>query len=81
MGDDEKRRYWTVEELVTEYGHSRAAAEQEVKRATCEHDYGKMCESTFMGCVRTCLKCGQMLGLNRNCWEHRTTKAKDDAAR
>jgi hypothetical protein len=74
--------YPTADELVERYGYSRKAAEAEVKRANCEHDYGDQCMSTFMGCVRTCQKCGQKLGLNRNCWEHRSTSAvarKDDA--
>ena len=70
--------YPTVEELVTEYGYTRAAAEQEVRRATCEHDFGDICMTTFMGCVRTCVKCGQKQGLNRHCWEHRATNPRDD---
>lgn len=61
----------TVEELMTEYGYSRTAAELEVKRATCEHDFGDRCMSSGLGigCYRTCLKCGQMVGLGRHCWE------------
>lgn len=39
----------------------------EAKRARCEHDYGNMCEATFLGCVRTCVKCGQKKGLGRSC--------------
>ena len=35
-----------VDTLMTRYGYSREAAEQEVKRATCEHDYGTMCVSS-----------------------------------
>ncbi len=64
--------YPTVEELVTEYGYSREGAETEVRRANCNHDFGDMCEtSPFGGCVRTCVKCGQMVGLGRHCWEKR----------
>jgi hypothetical protein len=69
--------YPTVEELVTRYGYRQRDAELEVKRANCEHDYGDRCEQTRMGCVRTCLKCGQMLGLGGHCWE---LKAKREAA-
>lgn len=58
---------FTVENLVERYGYSRADAEREVKRATCEHDYGTMCESSFLGCFRTCVKCGQKMGLGRHC--------------
>lgn len=57
----------TVETLMTRYGYSRAAAEQYVKRAACEHDYGTMCESSFLGCVRTCVKCAQKVGLGWHC--------------
>lgn len=70
--------YWTVEELMTEYGYSREEAEQDVRRATCEHDFGDRCESTFMGCVRKCVKCGQMQGLGRHCAGAGTTKAITD---
>lgn len=59
----------TVESLMTEYGYSRASAEQEVKRAYCEHEYGDRCESGFAGCFRTCQKCGQMMVLGGHCWE------------
>ena len=59
----------TVETLMERYGYSRAAAEREVKCANCEHDYGGMCESSFLGCVRTCQKCGQKMGLGGHCWE------------
>lgn len=47
-------------------------SEQEIQRAMCEHDYGDMCEThPFGGCVRTCIKCGQMVGSNTHCWERR----------
>ncbi len=38
-------------------------------RAECAHDFGNMCEATFLGCVRTCVKCGQKQGLGRDCWK------------
>lgn len=63
--------YLTVEELVERYGYSRKEAETEVRRANCEHDFGDRCEATFMGCVRTCVRCGQMQGLGRHCWERK----------
>ncbi|AKU97036.1 hypothetical protein AKJ09_03700 [Labilithrix luteola] len=39
---------------------ARGLSEKEIQRALCEHDYGDMCQWTFMGCTRTCTKCGQM---------------------
>ena len=66
-----------VDTLMRRYGYSRKAAELEVKRAACEHDYGDMCMSSFMGCVRTCVKCGQKMGLGRHCSEEpRSTSAR-----
>ncbi len=62
-----------VETLMERYGYSRDAAEKEVRRASCEHDYGNMCETSFMGCVRTCVKCGQKMGLGRHCWEKKAS--------
>lgn len=67
----------TVEKLVMEYGYSRAAAEQEVKRAYCEHEYDGVWMHTFMGCTKTCTKCGQMTCDPNHCgqYERRTTEA------
>ncbi len=66
----------TVEELVSEFGYTQEEAEKEVRRASCEHDYGDRCMSSFLGCYRTCLKCGQMMGLGRHCAGAGTTSAK-----
>lgn len=68
-----------VETLMTRYGYSREHAELEVRRAACEHDYGTMCESSFLGCFRTCVKCGQKMGLGRHCGGagKRSTSAPD----
>lgn len=66
-----------VETLAERYGYSRAHAEQEVKRAACKHDYGTMCESSFMGCFRTCVRCGQKMGLGRHCGGARSAAAKE----
>lgn len=60
----------TVERCM-KFGLSRERAEREVRIASCEHDYGDRCEASIFGCVRTCTKCGQKVGLNRNCWEHK----------
>lgn len=60
-------RMRTVKDLVERYGYSQEKAEQEVARANCKHNYGKMCESTFLGCVRTCQKCGQKMCIPGGC--------------
>lgn len=63
--------YPTVKELVEQYGYSKEEAEREVQLANCKHDFGDMCQVAPFGggCVRTCVKCGQMQGLGRHCWE------------
>lgn len=46
-------------------------SEQEIRRAQCEHDFGDRCEVSPFGkhCIRTCVKCGQKIGLGGHCWE------------
>ncbi len=68
----------TVDNLMEHYGYSRKEAEREVQRATCDHEYGPMAMRTFMGCTRTCTKCGQMTCEPNHCGqadERRTTSA------
>ena len=57
----------TAQEYMERYGYTREEAEREAKQDSCEHDYGKMCRPSFMGCYRTCIKCGQMVCLARHC--------------
>jgi hypothetical protein len=33
----------------------------------CEHDFGTMVERTWLGCVQTCQKCGQMVCHPNHC--------------
>jgi hypothetical protein len=57
---------WTVEKM-REMGMS----EQEIKRELCEHEYDGTWRHTFMGCTRTCTKCGQMQCDPTHCGQHK----------
>lgn len=46
---------WSKEKM-----RAMGMSESEIKRATCKHEYDGVWIATFIGCTRTCTKCGQM---------------------
>jgi hypothetical protein len=52
----------------------RGLSEKEIDRTLCEHEYGAMCQWTFMGCTRTCSKCGQILVDPNHCGQYDAAK-------
>jgi hypothetical protein len=50
----------------------------ETKQALCEHEFGTTCYASFLGCYRTCVKCGAMIGLGRHCAGSGRRQSKGD---
>lgn len=55
------------EERMRELGMT----DQDIRRAKCEHAFGDTCYWTFMGCYRTCSKCGQRQVDPKHCGQHK----------
>lgn len=62
-----------AETLVERYGYTPEQAEKEAARWNCQHVWGKWEQRTFMGCSRSCTKCGQKMAdpahCSKNCHE------------
>ncbi len=65
--------------MTDEQMRALGMTERQIQQHRCEHDYGDRCEVSPFGrcCIRTCIKCGQMVGLAGHCWE---LKEKREAA-